>query len=87
MNPHRRLAAFLLALVVGASAAEDIEPRRWTPLPVGTNVVGVGYVHTDGKIFFDPVLKIEEMRGENPESTACEGTIAGASCSTGSAPA
>jgi hypothetical protein len=52
-------AIFLLAfsrLVI----AQDIEPRRWTPLPVGTNVAGVGFVHTDGKIFFDPVLNVED---------------------------
>jgi hypothetical protein len=29
-------------------------------LPVGTNVIGVGYIHTDGEIFFDPLLKIED---------------------------
>jgi hypothetical protein len=40
--------------------AQDIEPRRWTPLPVGTSVLGVGYVYTSGDIAFDPVLRIEE---------------------------
>jgi hypothetical protein len=52
-------AAFLL-LFSETAISQDIEPRRWTPLPVGTNVVGVGYLHTDGEIFFDPVLKIED---------------------------
>jgi hypothetical protein len=43
-------------------SSQDIEPRRWTPLPIGTNVVGVGYIHTDGEIFFDPVIKIEDAK-------------------------
>ena len=44
--------------------AQDLEPRRWTPLPVGTNVVGAGYVHTTGDIFFDPVLNVEDTTVE-----------------------
>lgn len=45
--------------------AQDIEPRRWTPLPLGTHVMGVGYVHTNGKIFFDPVLQVEDVTFNN----------------------
>lgn len=40
--------------------AQDLEPRRWTPLPVGLNVIGAGYVRTEGDLFLDPVLKIED---------------------------
>ena len=39
---------------------QDLEPRRWTPLPVDTQVVGVGYGHSNGDISLDPVLKIDE---------------------------
>jgi hypothetical protein len=39
--------------------AQDVEPRRWTPLPVSTSVVGAGYVYTSGEIAFDPVLRVE----------------------------
>ncbi len=39
--------------------AQDVEPRRWTPLPVGMNVVGAGYVRSVGDVFFDPVLQVE----------------------------
>ncbi|WP_243398911.1 transporter [Hanstruepera neustonica] len=42
--------------------AQDIEPRRWTPLPLGTHVVGGGYVHTFGDILFDPILQAEDVR-------------------------
>jgi hypothetical protein len=44
--------------------AQDIEPRRWTPLPVGMNILGAGVVHTDGDIALDPVLDIEDATVE-----------------------
>ena len=49
-----------MLLVVGGLAAEDIEPRRWTPLPVGTTVVGLGVVRGQGDVAFDPVLKVQD---------------------------
>jgi hypothetical protein len=39
--------------------ADDIEPRRWTPLPVGTTVIGAAAIRGEGDIALDPVLKIE----------------------------
>ncbi len=46
------------------SFAQDVEPRRWTHLPVGLNVVGAAYVYTDGDIFFDPVLLVDDAKTE-----------------------
>ena len=40
--------------------AQDLEPRRWTPLPAGTNILGVAYAHTSGDLNFDPLLDIED---------------------------
>lgn len=42
--------------------AQDIEPRRWTPLPVGLNITGLGFVHTDGDIALDPVLELDDVK-------------------------
>jgi len=51
----------LLFLVACSSAqAQDLEPRRWGQLPTGLNVIGVGVSHTNGDVFLDPVLEIEE---------------------------
>jgi hypothetical protein len=57
------LAALLCALADDAQA-QDLEPRRWSHLPSGLNVIGVGTGRTDGDIFFDPVLRIEDSSFE-----------------------
>jgi len=50
--------------LTGPVPAQDIEPRRWTPLPVGMNVLGAGAVYTDGDIAIDPVLELEDVTVE-----------------------
>lgn len=53
---------FFLAILVGTNIfAQDVEPRRWTPLPLGIHVLGAGYGLTDGDIFFDPLLQVEDV--------------------------
>ena len=44
--------------------AVDMEPRRWTHLPVDSNILAVAAVHTNSDIAFDPVLKIEDGKAE-----------------------
>lgn len=44
------------------SAAQQLEPRRWTHLPSDIQYVSLSYGHTNGEIFFDPVLHIEEAQ-------------------------
>jgi hypothetical protein len=59
-----------LLLVVSVSTislragAQDLEPRRWTPLPPGTNVVGGGVAVTQGDVLFDPALQVEDAEVE-----------------------
>ena len=61
MRPQRIICTALLLLSFTAPGfAQDIEPRRWTPLPVGMNVLGAAVVLTDGDIAFDPVTEIED---------------------------
>ncbi len=65
---RRRLIPIATALVLlsftSLGVAADIEPRRWTPLPVGMNILGLGVIHTDGDIALDPVLKLEDVTVE-----------------------
>ncbi|MBK1876829.1 transporter [Pelagicoccus mobilis] len=61
MKPN--LLAILLAIALASPClSQDIEPRRWTPLPVGTNVVGFGYGSASGDTTFDPVLNVENAK-------------------------
>ena len=39
--------------------AQDLEPRRWTPIPLGLSVIGIGVAHTSGDIIFDPVMLVD----------------------------
>lgn len=41
--------------------AQDVEPRRWSSLPLGINIVGAGYAYTWGDVFFDPVIGAEDV--------------------------
>jgi hypothetical protein len=58
------VTAILVLCRVNAAVAQDAEPRRWSQLPTGVNFVGVGYSYTQGDIFFDPLLRIEEATFE-----------------------
>ncbi len=54
-----------LWLLSGEQArCQDVEPRRWTPLPAGTSIVGAGYVKTSGDIALDPLLLLEDGRAD-----------------------
>lgn len=64
MNTHRILGAVSLLCIAGGVVAQDVEPRRWTPLPVGTTVVGLGVIRGEGDVAFDPLLKLEETTVE-----------------------
>ena len=58
---------FMLLLVFCWSVpsfAQDLEPRRWSHMPTGLNFAGIGYGYTDGDIFFDPLLLVEEASFE-----------------------
>ena len=44
--------------------AQEMEPRRWSHLPVDSDILGVAAVHANADIAFDPVLKIEDGEAE-----------------------
>jgi len=56
----KSLLLLLLAACSGQLLAQDLEPRRWSHLPTGLNVLGVATGWTYGDILFDPVLLIED---------------------------
>jgi hypothetical protein len=50
----------VLALLAADCPAQDIEPRRWSHLPIGANFAGAAYAYSSGDIAFNPVLRIED---------------------------
>jgi hypothetical protein len=64
---HRAVPCAVLALSLFAHSicvAQDLEPRRWTHLPTGTDILGAAYAFTTGDIAFDPVLLIADATVE-----------------------
>ena len=53
-----------LALMTQFAVAQELEPRRWSHLPVGANFAGAGYAYTESDIFFNPTLQLEDVTGE-----------------------
>ena len=58
-NPAIAIAC--LVLVSMCCEAQELERRRWSHLPVGTNVAGAAYSYTRAEIAFDPVLLLDEV--------------------------
>jgi hypothetical protein len=56
------VTAVLLVALLGR--AQEIEPRRWSHLPIGANFGGAGYAYTYGKIYLEPELRIEDAKFE-----------------------
>jgi hypothetical protein len=49
-----------LLISISPCFSQDIEPRRWSHLPNGGNFAGAAYAYTEGEIFLNPILKIED---------------------------
>ncbi len=63
-NPSRLCSALSLAVLLLARLcqAQDIEPRRWSHLPIGANFGGLAYAYTTGDIYLEPELRIENAQ-------------------------
>ena len=51
-------ATALAAALCGTARAQDMEPRSYSPSPVGLNFAGVIYGYSSGGVVFDPSLPI-----------------------------
>ena len=54
-------------LVLGSAFpcfAQELVPRQWSHLPLGTNFAGAGYAYTEADISADPVLRLENVEKE-----------------------
>jgi hypothetical protein len=65
----RRLAVAVLtvATLAGLSMdarAQELEPRRWSNVPVGLNFVAFAYSYSTGNILLDTTLPIEDLQAD-----------------------
>jgi Putative MetA-pathway of phenol degradation len=49
-------------LMVATAKAQDAEPRSYTNTPVGLNFLIAGYLHSQGKMAFDPELSVADAQ-------------------------
>lgn len=62
MQFQLKYGSLLIALLIsGCINAQDIEPRRWSTLPLDTQFIGGGYVHSFGNVTFDPLLQADDV--------------------------
>jgi hypothetical protein len=54
----------LILFFAGSLLSQDLEPRAFSPVPVGLNFVLVGYSYSDGNVFFDKSLPVRDASGE-----------------------
>ena len=67
MNAFGVVAAVLTGLVLvslpGTICAQDVQPKVYTPAPVGVNLVTLGYAFSTGAVLFDKTIPIENATG------------------------
>ncbi|MDH5502119.1 MAG: transporter [Gammaproteobacteria bacterium] len=63
-NPVFALLLISCVLATENARGQDVEPRRWTPFPDGTNILGTAYARTSGDVLFDPVLLVEDAQAD-----------------------
>ncbi|MCU0291003.1 MAG: transporter [Thermoanaerobaculaceae bacterium] len=53
----------LLLLTAGAATlpAQQLEPRAYSPAPIGTNYFGLGYTYSHGSVLLDPSVPIDNV--------------------------
>jgi len=63
---HAGLPALSCAVLAAALAlpctAQQLEPRRWGHLPIGTNFAGAGYAYTEADISDAPAFRLENVQ-------------------------
>jgi len=55
------IASALFLVSVLPSSAQDLDPRRWSHIPIDVNYAGAGYAYTSADVFFDPVLELKDV--------------------------
>src|SRR5580765_2383582 len=70
MTPCHRVRQAVLAAVVwpvvaaALASAQDMEPRAYSPSPVGANFLVTSYSWSSGAVVFDPTLPITDVQAD-----------------------
>ena len=59
---RRRLVLLLCLLAGNAARSQELEPRTYSPAPVGANFALVAYNYQSGDVLFDPAVPITNVR-------------------------
>ena len=57
-------SVFLVSIHVSNSAAQELEARSVDNLPVGINLLTIGYGYSTGNILLDPALPVENLNAQ-----------------------
>jgi len=58
------LLALVVLLLARPAHGQDIEPRRWSHMPIGANFAGAAYAYTTGDITLEPELRIQNAESD-----------------------
>ncbi|HUJ19241.1 MAG TPA: transporter [Nitrospirota bacterium] len=56
------LALTMIFAVAGTAQAQQLEPRAYSPAPVGLNFLGLGYLFSSGGVVTDPASLIQNVQ-------------------------
>jgi hypothetical protein len=56
------LAGASLLLAALHAAAQELEPRAYSPAPIGTNFIGLTYTRLSGQVLTDPSLPVTDIK-------------------------
>jgi hypothetical protein len=59
-----RVVVIASVLLAGPVSAQELEPRSYSPSPVGTTFVIGGFGRSQGPILMDPSLDVDSVRGD-----------------------
>ena len=61
VNFTRLTLLFLTAVIANTAAAQEMEPRAYSPTPIGTQFVIVGYAYQSGDVLLDASLPLQDV--------------------------
>ena len=58
------IAALLIAGASSDASAQELEPRAYSPSPLGVNFLGLSYLRSTGGVAVDPSLPLDNVDAE-----------------------